>query len=69
LGDNENIWARADHGQHVDGKNATEHNGVVHTVTPFVTGTFGVIISTRSSCGGIVVAIQPVFVLLYRPRL
>jgi hypothetical protein len=34
LGNNKDVRPRTDHGQHVDGENTTEHDDVVHTVTP-----------------------------------
>jgi hypothetical protein len=34
LGNHKNVRTRTDHSQHVDSENATEHNDVVHTVTP-----------------------------------
>ena len=38
LGDYKDVRPRADHSQHVDGENATEHNSVVHTVPPTKAG-------------------------------
>lgn len=32
LGDGKDVRTRADHGQHMDSEDATEHNSVVHTM-------------------------------------